>query len=287
MPTPSNRFFPRFSFLIACLSASCIACSAAKLAPFAHIEALEIRECSGIVQSRKQDDIYWVHNDSNGGSKLYAIRKNGILASAFDTGLRNVDWEDITTDDSGNLYIGDFGNFENTRRDLVIHKIREPLGNTPPAISERTSFRFAYPEQTRFPPPKRIFDCEALFWANGYLFILTKSLGETSTRLYRFDSLDSDKLNNPTQIGQFDIGPRVTGADASPDGWRLAILTERSVWVFQRPAQSDNYLEGSVKTRSIQAGQCEAICWVSPQELLIANEERALFSVTLDSLIEY
>jgi len=37
----------------------------------------------------------------------------------------------------------------------------------------------------------------------------------------------------------------------------------------------------------IQAGQCEAICWSSPEELLIANEDRALFTVPLDSLSEY
>lgn len=269
------------------LAALCNHSSAAKLEPFAKIQSLEIRECSGIALSRLGDDAYWVHNDSGGGSKLYAINKQGALLAAIPTGLPNIDWEDITTDNSGNLYIGDFGNFENKRRNLVIYKIEEPLEITARSVGKSSAYRFAYSEQTEFPPAKRIYDCEALFWANGHLHILSKSLGETITRLYRFDTLDPDQINHPTQIGQFDIGPRVTAAEISPDGLHLAILTNRSVWVFTIPNQSDSFLDGPAKMLPIQAGQCEAICWVSSEELLIANEDRALFNVSLDSLIEY
>jgi len=279
------------------LATLCISVAAVKLTPSAHIETLEIRECSGIAQSRLGDDTFWVHNDSNGGSTLYAINKQGALIAAIPTGLPNVDWEDITTDHSGNLYIGDFGNFENNRRDLAIYKIQEPLEPTTQTIADPVTYRFAYSEQTKSPTTKRIFDCEAIFWADDHLFILSKSLGETITRLYRFDSLDPDKLNHPTQIGHFDIGPRVTAAEMAPDGLHLAVLTTRSVWVFTRPknssnsldsdAQPRNFLDGPAKMLPIQAGQCEAICWSSPEELLIANEDRALFTVPLDSLSEY
>lgn len=279
------------------LTTLCISASAVKLTPSAHIETFEIRECSGIAQSRLGDNVFWVHNDSNGGSNLYAINKQGALIATHSTGLPNIDWEDITTDHSGNLFIGDFGNLGNNRRDLVIYKIEEPLDPTAKPTANLISYRFAYSEQTKFPPAKRIFDCEALFWADDHLFILSKSLGETITRLYRFDSLDPDKINHPTQIGQFDIGPRVTAAEMSSDGLHLAVLTTRSVWVFTRPensnnspndaAQPHNFLNGPAKMLPIQAGQCEAICWSSPEELLIANEDRALFTVPLDSLIEY
>ena len=269
------------------LGTLCNHSSAAKLEPFAKIQVLEIRECSGIAQSRLGADAYWVHNDSNGSSQLYAINKQGELLAAFPTELPNVDWEDITTDNSGNLYIGDFGNFENNRRDLTIYEITEPLDTTTRSVGKSAAYRFAYSEQTEFPPKKRIYDCEALFWANGHLHILSKSLGETITRLYRFENLESNQINHPVQIGQFDIGPRVTAAEASPEGLQLAILTNRSIWVFTRPNQSDNFLDKTRKMLSIQAGQCEAICWASPEELLIANEDRALFTVPLDSLIEY
>jgi sugar lactone lactonase YvrE len=35
----------------------------------------------------------------------------------------NIDWEDITKDKDGNLYVGDFGNNDNERKDLCIYKI--------------------------------------------------------------------------------------------------------------------------------------------------------------------
>ncbi len=281
------RRSPRFAFSFFASLALTAFALAAKLEPYSSIQNLRVRECSGIVKSRLSENLYWVHNDSSGGSNLFSIRKDGSIIGTFATGLRNIDWEDIATDNSGNLYIGDFGNFENVRKDLAIHVVKESASESKNALQSNFSIRFEFPDQTGFPPPRRIFDCEALFWANDHLFILTKTLGDTATRLYRFNDLDPNSINQPELIGKFDIGPQVTGADASPDGSKLAVLTTRSLWVFERPADTDNYLAGDAKTTSIQAGQCEAVCWDSPSELIIANESRALYSITLDSLAEY
>ncbi len=257
------------------------------LEPYTQIAEISIRECSGITKSRQSSDLYWVHNDSSGGSQLFAVRRNGSLAGTHPTRFPNVDWEDITTDNSGNLYIGDFGNFRNTRRDLAIHVLREPLTLESSPQIEGESYHFEYPDQTEFPPKRRIFDCEALFWAQGDLFLLTKSLGDTITRLYRFDPLQRNEVNRPKLIGEFDIGPRVTGADATPDGKRLAVLTTSSVWVFERPEASHNYLQGHARMMRIRAGQCEAICWDDEDTLIIANEDRAMFEVKASELLEY
>ena len=260
---------------------------AAKLEPYARITGIGIRECSGIVKSRQTNEIFWVHNDSSGGSQIFAVHKNGSFLAAFPTRFSNIDWEDIATDNSGNLYLGDFGNFNNRRRDLAIHLLKEPLTLQPSSQIGGTTFRFEYPDQKEFPPKRRIYDCEALFWASGDLFLLTKSLGDTITRLYFFESLKANEVNRPKLIGEFDIGPRVTGADASPDGQRLAVLTTASVWVFERPEDSRNYLQGFATTMRIQAGQCEAICWDDEGTLIIANEDRALFEVKASALMEY
>lgn len=260
---------------------------ASKLVPFAQIEALEIRECSGIAKSRQYDGVYWTHNDSGSGSAIYAIRSNGELIAAIETHLPNIDWEDVTIDSSGGLFLADTGNFENTRRDLVIHRISEPNPSAPNDSLEIRSYPFAYPDQTAFPPQKRQFDCEALFWSQGRLHLLTKSLGDTYTRLYRFDALQEDSINRPSFVARFAIGPRVTAAEASIDGNRLAILTTRSVWIFDKPDDSDNFFQGPAFTRSIQAGQCEAICWEDKSALLVANEGRALYRIPIDTLVEY
>ena len=287
MPTRLPMGYHWIASYLSAFFLSALPLAASKLTPYAQIEALEIRECSGIAQSRQFKDVYWTHNDSGTGSKLYAMRSSGTLIAALETGLPNIDWEDITIDDSGALYIADSGNFENTRRDLVIHRISEPNPFRVHDALEIKSYPFAYPDQKAFPPKKRQFDCEALFWSQRKLYLLTKSLGDTSTRLYRFDTLQEDRINVPEFVASFDIGPRVTGAEASPDGSRLAILTTRSVWVFDKPDASDNVFEGPALMRPIQAGQCEAICWESASTLLIANEGRELFRVSVDSLLEY
>ena len=280
----------RISITLLCsvwaLNFSCTS-EAAKLEPYARISGIGIRECSGIAKSRQTNDIYWVHNDSSSGSRIFAILKDGSLVAAFPTGLTNIDWEDVATDNSGNLYLGDFGNFLNTRRDLAIHFLKEPLKPKVGTRIKGTTYRFEYPEQTEFPPRRRIYDCEAIFWAQEELFLLTKSLGDTATRLYCFESLRADEINHPKLVGEFDIGPRVTGADATPDGKRLAVLTTSSVWVFERPENSRNYLEGIATTLRISAGQCEAICWDDQETLIIANEDRALFEVKVADLVDY
>lgn len=248
---------------------------------------MEVRECSGIAKSNQFENVFWVHNDSASGSDLYAIDRSGKLLSIIPTSIPNTDWEDIATDNDGNLFIGDFGNFSNTRRNLAIHSLAEPDPSANHSGVAYQSFPFAYPDQNDFPPQKRLFDCEALFWADGNLFLLTKSLGDTNTRLYRFNELKENELNTPERIGFFDIGPPVTAADASPDGKRLAVLTTRSIWIFDRPAKGWNYLDGTARFNKIEAGQCEAICWDGPKQLIIANENRELFSVSIERFTEY
>jgi hypothetical protein len=257
------------------------------LRPYATIEALAIRECSGIAKSKRFENVFWVHNDSASGSDLYAIDRSGKLLSIIPTSIPNTDWEDIAIDNAGNLLIGDFGNFSNTRRNLAIHSFAEPDPSKNYGDVAYQSFLFAYPDQNKFPPKKRLFDCEALFWADGNLFLLTKSLGDTLTRLYRFNKLEENELNTPERIGIFDIGPPVTAADASPDGKRLAVLTTRSIWIFDRPAKGWNYLDGPARFKKIEAGQCEAIGWDGPKQLIVANENRELFSIPIDGFTEY
>ena len=257
------------------------------LRPYAVIESLKVSECSGIAKSNQFEDVYWVHNDSAGGSDLYAINHSGKLLSIIPTSIPNTDWEDIATDKVGNLFIGDFGNFNNVRRNLAIHFLAEPDPSTNPNDLAYRSFPFVYPDQNEFPPKRRLFDCEALFWADGSLFLLTKSLGDTFTRLYRFADLNENTINTPQRIGIFDIGPQVTAADASPDGGRLAVLTTRSVWLFDRPQNGWNYLDGPARFMKIEAGQCEAICWDGPTSLIVANENRELFSIQIDGFTRY
>ena len=53
------------------------------LLPYAVMESLAISECSGIAKSSQFENVYWVHNDSAGGSDLFAINRLGNFWRSF------------------------------------------------------------------------------------------------------------------------------------------------------------------------------------------------------------
>ncbi|MEQ9824377.1 MAG: hypothetical protein ABQ298_08330 [Puniceicoccaceae bacterium] len=263
----------------------------------------QINESSGLIRSRLWEGVLWTHNDSGDEARLFAVDFKGqplfpdFVTQQSYQGLRigdavNVDWEDIATDGDGNLYIAACGNNANMRRDLGIYRVREP--NPESAIVTRVDqyFRFQWPDQSAFPPEEMNFDCEAIFWANGSLYLLTKHRSDTWTKLYRMDTLDALSLNVPTLIARFDVGGMVTGADVTPDGRRLAVLTYDHVWVFEMDSTLESEHRstwfdarvGVIRTVREQVQQCEGITFLDDQTLMISNEQQDLFILDLNAM---
>ncbi|MEE2788942.1 MAG: hypothetical protein VX589_16520 [Myxococcota bacterium] len=262
-----------------------------------------VDESSGLVASLTNPGILWTHNDSGAQPVIYAITLDGRLKGVFTVeGVGAEDWEAVTTDLNGHLYVGDFGNNRNERRNLVVYRVAEPrvsAANTAVvhgSVDAHQAIPFHFPEQTAFPQPNRInFDAEALFWAphpetgEGTLYVLTKHRSDTKTSLYRFDDLSGPQQRGLSLVGQFDVGgdPRnfggqVTGADISVDGRTLAILTYHAIFIFQRPTVGDNYLSSMVNRIPLdqsQTQQTEGIAWLG-EKLIITNEQGRIFVIT-------
>jgi hypothetical protein len=64
-----------------------------------------------------------VIEDSGNANKIYGLNQRENSKKHHYQNAENIDWEEITKDKEGNLYIGDFGNNENKREDLCIYKI--------------------------------------------------------------------------------------------------------------------------------------------------------------------
>ncbi len=112
-----------------------------------------LREVSG-AQSVPGSDLIWMVNDAGNSSLVYGTNFNGEIVTSIKVNAENHDWEDLTTDEEGNLYIGDFGNNNNKRRDLVILKIKKKdLESKIPVNPEKIYFYF--PDQKEFPPKKK------------------------------------------------------------------------------------------------------------------------------------
>ncbi len=264
-----------------------------ELQPYAKIDFSEVNEASGLVKSRLWEGVFWTHNDSGDEARIFPINKDGAILKPEwmkkYVGIQipdavNVDWESIATDDKGHLYIGDFGNNSNTRRDLIIYVIEEPYPTQTVVTNTKERILYYYPDQKSVPAEQYNYDAEAMFWKDGKIYILTKHRAGTSTKLYRLDTVKSMEKKPAKLIDKFNIQGQVSGADVSPDGRKLAVLTYASVWLFEISINSDNYFDGKISWLPYKAEHCEAIC-IDGDELIIVNERGDLFRLEEDNLI--
>lgn len=226
--------------LLLCLALGCARTDPVPAGP------VPIPELSGLAQSRVHPGIAWGHGDSGNPATLHAFDRRGDIVASFDLpGASNVDWEDITADDRGNLFIADTGNNFGGRRDLVVYQVREPTElprGTTAALPVVARIPFHYPDQTDFTPRSRHnHDAEALVWSQGTLWIATKHRLDHRTELYRFppEAIHSPGTEVELQhMGGFEVGGHgplggmVTAADISPDGRWLGIITYHHGFIF-------------------------------------------------------
>ena len=242
---------------------------------------VDIPEISGLCPCTTRAGYFWTLSDSGNPPRVYAVNARGERAGpgVEVRGAVNVDWEAVTAA-NGRLYVGDLGNNRSNRPSLTIYELREPDPvRSDPAFVDRTYY-LHFPDLT----DKLEFDCEALFFLRGKLWVLTKhrtasGAPGTSTRLYR---LDEDLVMVQERDG---LDGFVTDAAISPDGKELAVLTlgrgiYATVWLFALPEQGDQLLSG--QPRSVQlrnAGQCEAIAYLDRDTLLIGSEQKNLYQL--------
>lgn len=241
---------------------------------------IKLKEASG-VQLSKASELIWVVEDSGNENNIYGLNSNGKIQQTIQIeNAKNMDWEDLTTDTSGNLYIGDFGNNENTRKDLCIYKINsEDLQKNSVKASAKISFY--YPEQTDFPPKKSslFYDAESFFESNGNFYIFTKNRSkgfDGSVSLYKIPNKEGN--HKAAFMGKFQACNiykhcAITSADCSPDGKTIAILSASQVWLITN-FTSDNFLDGKITTFELpNITQKEGICFKDNNTLLIVDEK--------------
>lgn len=200
-------------------------------------------ESSGIEVNNPSN--IWTHNDSGDSARIYNIDTTGnilrVICLQVDTAK---DCEESTQDSIGNYYIGDFGNNNNDRTDLRIYKIPNPDSIASDTITPQI-IRFHFPDQHMFPPPsnEQNFDCEAMFHFHDSLYLFSKNRGTSSyCKMYRLPDQEGDYTAE--LIDSFDTGTWVTAADISPDGTRMALLSETNIWLFT-DIEGSNFFGGN------------------------------------------
>lgn len=184
-------------FIIICFLSVYFSSIAQKIQKIARLPEI-ISESSGLIFYN--DSLFITHNDSGDKPILYFVNLKGkLIHKVIVNNANNVDWEDITKDDKGNIYIADIGNNSNQRKDLKIYKIKSHnLLNVNSLNAE--IIEVSYNEQTDFPPKDEAlnFDAEGLAYHNDSLWIITKCRSipfEGNAYIYKF----------PTKAGKYNL----------------------------------------------------------------------------------
>jgi hypothetical protein len=219
------------------------------------VENTELTEISGVVASRRQPGVLYVHNDSGESvARFFAIDiGGGHLAEITLPGASSNDWEDIAigpheAGDGHAIYLGDIGDNaartsggEMGRSRILVHRAIEPDvaldGSSPPiTIEAYDTFRFVYPDHPH--------DAESMFVdpANGDLYLITKENDGLSTvfRAAAPIATDRDVILEPVggiAFGSADApgNSHATAADIAPAGNAILVRTYLSVLWWERP----------------------------------------------------
>ena len=238
----------------------------------------ELEEISGLVFLN--DSVLITHTDSGGEPILYFLNLEGKEIHRVQLlGATNVDWEDITFDGKGYLYIGDIGNNNNARTDLCIYKVNSKnILKKDSVKSEKISF--TYTEQKTFPEskPDRHFDAEGLAFFNDSLYIFTKN------RTVPFDG-KCFGYKIPTKVGSYKLTKQFE-LFLGKDGWfkdsatavdirdnKCYILTYNRLMIYTIEDGKFKFLKHILLT---PLSQIEAVAVNSKGEVYIADEKQKL-----------
>lgn len=241
------------------------------------------------------DELYEISGCTIIGSKLYAINDSGNSNDLFEvspatgkvirkievTNATNKDWEALTTDRQGNMYIGDFGNNSNKRKDLVVYRVSKDQITAGSKKITAQKIEFKLEGQENFPPKKknRTYDIEGFLHFRNSLYLFTKNRSKDfdgTTTVYRLP--DVSGTYEAKEIAEWktckdDKDCFITDAALSPDGKTAVFLTYNKVFVMS-PFDPKNMDDDKItKYKLDYRSQKEAVTFKDESTLWIADEK--------------
>jgi hypothetical protein len=204
-----------------------------------------LSEISGIAASDQHADVFWVHNDSGGRNRLYALSGSGELLRTFQLDIKSQDWEDIALSTRPGrrdyLYIADTGdNLSEREKGVEIHRIKEPRQIHPNDEKERKKVeRIKKVDTMKLSFPDSPHDSEALLvdpWTDQIVLITKEKMGWP--KIYSVDEFQDEAvlafegtITPSTAKATIHL---VTGGDVSFDGHWIILRTYLGVYLFFR-----------------------------------------------------
>lgn len=236
-----------------------------------------LSEISGLIRDSK--GVLWAHNDSYNGPYIMQLDTNGNV-TRFKKVIfsSNFDWEDLAIDQNDNIYIGDIGNNENNRKKLYIYKIS--ARDTSERVKAET-ISFSYPDQIDFPPSAKgmNYDSEAMIYYNNSLYTFSKNRTSPFTGIVRIHKIPATPGDYDAELVdslKLEAGPMhdnwITGADISPDGQTIALLSHRKIWLINC-FEGKKFSEGIITKIVLDSfTQKEAVTFIDNHTLYVGDE---------------
>lgn len=269
---------PAFILLSALLLCGCSTQPGPLLIADTRLLPADSRETSGLVCTA---DGFLSINDSGNTAELQRLDL-ALRLTRMPLTLEHYDWEALASDQE-HLYIADSGNNSGSRPTGQIHRLHYNRNTGAVAVDASLSYRFAtYPAQ--LPTPyQHDFDAEALAYADGSLWLFSKSWHSGVSQVYRLDprAQGLQTLSAHAQIA--DLPGLVTDAVYLPQA-QLFVLTgyqnyQHQILRFALQGQYDAFVAVTDRQFKLlkvvplpQAGQLEGICsrgseiWLSQEQ---------------------
>ncbi len=246
------------------------------------IELDSLDEISGLAVSQSNAGVLWVHNDSGGGRRIYAMTKTGKHLATFEiNGCWALDWEDITlgpgpVDGVDYLYIGDIGDNFAIRPFIEICRVVEP--EVKGVVAEMTTLdgeaiTLQYPEGAR--------DAEALMIDARSKDLYLVSKRESNVSVF-YAAYPYDTSMGPVSLTEVAVLPLtgVSAGDISYDAKELLLRSSKEIFYWRR--MSTESLIAMLQRMPVvltgyeEEGQSEAIAW--------AREAKGFYTVSEERL---
>lgn len=141
----------------------------------------QVPEVSGSVWV---NEAFWVLGDGGNPAKLFKIdtSSGSIQDSTSFENAENIDWEELAYNGT-EIFIGDFGNNNGTRKDLKIYRF--PSNQLGKSNVHCDTLSFDYPSQKEFNSnPFTLCDCEAMLAFKDSILLFSKSYADAQCRIY-------------------------------------------------------------------------------------------------------
>jgi uncharacterized protein YjiK len=238
-------------------------CNTGKLTVVAGLPS-SLKEISA-VEKTETSSLLWVIEDAGNKNNLYGLDAKGDIIRAISIeNIQNIDWEDLTSDYFGNVYIGDFGNNNKKRKNFTIYKVANPEKANTVATAQIISFKL--------PKNMKSEDFESFFLYNDYFYIFSKDHKET--KLFKIpNTVGNHEASYISEVKLKGKHTKVTSADISEDGKTVVLLNHDHLWKLT-DFESDDFLSGTTEAITFDHdSQKEGINFIDSNTVLITDEK--------------